>query len=92
MGTASTPTAESTPFKVARHVFLMEVIVMALNHTSKPSLPVQIQQAMPHIELCLGCDHDQSDAPAIRCVLDTAAALTTGNFHSWVAIAKRFPH
>ena len=93
MGTASTPTAESTPpNKVARHVFLMEVIVMALNQHSKPSLPVQIQQAMPHIELRLGCDHDQSDAPAIRCVIDTATALSTGNFHFWAAIAKRFPH
>ena len=33
-----------------------------------------------------------SGCPAIRCVVDTAAALTTGNLHFFAALAKAYPH
>ncbi len=32
------------------------------------------------------------DSPSIRAVIDTAAALTTGNLHFFAKIAKAFPH
>ena len=31
-------------------------------------------------------------APFLHCVVDTAAALTTGNFHFVAALAKKYPH
>jgi hypothetical protein len=31
-------------------------------------------------------------APFLRCVVDTAAALMTGNFHFVAALAKKYPH
>jgi hypothetical protein len=47
---------------------------------------------MPHITLQLGTNLDCSNCPSIRCVVDTAAALCTGNYHFFSAIAKQYPH
>ncbi len=47
---------------------------------------------MPHITLQLGTDLDCSNCLSIRCVVDTAAALCTGNYHFFSTIAKRYPH
>jgi hypothetical protein len=46
---------------------------------------------MPHINLQLGTDLNDSSSPSIRCVVDTAAALCTGTYHFFAAIAKQFP-
>jgi hypothetical protein len=55
-------------------------------------LPVSVQAAFPHLtiqlELTLGCNN----CSAIHCVINTAAALTTGNFHFFAQIAKAYPH
>ncbi len=56
-----------------------------------PGLPVSIQSIMPHIHLQLGTDMNNNGCPSIRCVVDTAAALCTGNYHFFAAIAKRYP-
>ena len=53
---------------------------------------MQIQAAFPHITLQLGSVLGCSNCPAIRCVIDTAAALSTGNLHFFAAIAKAYPH
>ncbi len=36
----------------------------------------------------LGCPN----CPVVRCAVDTAAALSTGNFHFVAAVAKQYPH
>jgi hypothetical protein len=36
----------------------------------------------------MGC----SKCPAIRCIIDTAATLSTGNLHFFATIAKAYPH
>ena len=46
----------------------------------------------PHILLQFGTEMGCSNCPVVRCVLDTAAALSTGNFHFVTAIAKQYPH
>jgi hypothetical protein len=53
---------------------------------------VPVQAAFPHITIQLGRDLGCPKCPSIRCVIDTAAALTTGNFHFFAQIAKAFPH
>jgi len=60
--------------------------------SNRPTLPVTIQSGMPHITLQLGTVLNDSESPCIRCVLDTAAALYTGNYYFFAAIAKRYPH
>ncbi len=60
--------------------------------SNRPTLPVAIQSGMPHITLQLGTILNDSGSPSIGCVLDTAAALCTGNYHFFAAIAKRYPH
>ncbi len=47
---------------------------------------------MPHITLQLSTNLDCRNCPSIQCVVDTAAALCTGNYHFFSAIAKRYPH
>ena len=71
-------------------VFLYDA--QALNTgVRRPVLPVTIQSIMPHINLQLGNDLSDSSSPILRCVVDTAAALCTGNYHFFAAIAKQFP-
>ena len=60
--------------------------------TNRPVLPVAIQSIMPHITLQLCLIPSDSHRSSIHCVLDTAAALCTRNYHSFAAIAKRYPH
>jgi hypothetical protein len=73
-------------------IFMISVPVPVLQSPARRTLPVQIQAAFPHITLQLGSDLGCSSCPAIRCVIDTAAALSTGNLHFFAAIAKAYPH
>jgi hypothetical protein len=45
----------------------------------------------PHIRLKLGTDLDNESCPEVRAIVDTAAALSMGNFHFVSATAKKFP-
>jgi hypothetical protein len=72
-------------------VFLYDAQVLQ-TETHRPVLPVAIQSVMPHITLQLGTGLDCSNCPSIRCVVNTAAALCTGNYHFFSAIAKWYPH
>jgi hypothetical protein len=56
------------------------------------TLPIQIQAAFLHITLQLGAVLGCSRCPAIHCVINTAAALSTGSLHFFVAFAKAHPH
>ncbi len=55
-------------------------------------MPVPIQAAFPHITLQLGSAFGDENCPTIRCVADTAAALSTGYLHFFAALAKAYPH
>jgi hypothetical protein len=69
-------------------VFMLSLPVPIFNITppSRRVFPVPIQAAFLHITLQLG------SVLGIRCVLDTAAVLTTGNLHFFAALAKAYPH
>jgi hypothetical protein len=56
------------------------------------TLPIKIHSNFPHIILQLGATLGGPDSPSIRAVINTAAALTTGNLHFFMKIAKAFPH
>ncbi len=70
----------------------LPVPVFSMTPPSRRVLPVAIQAAFPHITLQLGTVLGCGNCPAIRCVVDTAAALTTGNLHFFAEIAKAYPH
>jgi hypothetical protein len=76
-------------------VFMIQVPDATVLNTVAPArriLPVPIQPSFPHIILQLGQVLGCSKCPAICCIVDTAAALNTGNLHYYAAIAKAFPH
>jgi hypothetical protein len=88
-----TSTSSSTPPTVCGlTIFMINVPVSVLQSPARRTLPVQIQAAFPHITLQLGSALGCSSCPAIRCVIDTAAALSTSNLHFFAAIAKAYPH
>ena len=73
-------------------IFMYSAQVLNLAPPSRRVLPVPIQAAFPHITLQFGTALGCENCPAVRCVIDTAAALSTGNLHFFAAIAKQYPH
>ncbi len=74
-------------------LFMYDVSILTTQTSPTcPILPVGIQSLLPHISLQLGTTSDNPDAPMIRCMVDTGAALNTGNYSFYAAIAKRYPH
>jgi hypothetical protein len=73
-------------------ILIADVQVLSLANLSKDILPAPIVSNLPHILLMFGTSLDNPNCPSVRCLVDTGAALTTGNFHYLAAIAKRFPH
>jgi hypothetical protein len=57
-----------------------------------PILPVSNQSLLLPISLQLRTTSDKPNAPMIRCMVDTGAALKTGNCSFYPAIAKRYLH
>jgi hypothetical protein len=79
-----TTTSLSTAPKPGPAVFTLSTLSVPVFNTTPPPcriLPVPIQATLPHITLQLGTTLGCSNCPPIRCVNDTAAALTTGNLH-----------
>ncbi len=70
--TTATSPAKSASGK--RVVFLYNAQAINTN-IHRPMLPVSIQSIMPHINLHLGTDMNNSSSPIICCLMDTAAAL-----------------
>jgi hypothetical protein len=73
-------------------IFVVDVPCLATGSPLKRMMPITIQSNLPHIALQFGLDLDMADCPQVRCAVDTCAALTTGNFHFFSALAKRYPH
>ena len=71
---------------------MIDVSVLSTVAPPRDMLPAPINTNFPHIRLELGSDANKAGNPMLRCVVDTAAALTTGNFHFVSAIAKKYPH
>jgi len=72
-------------------ILLFEALVLTQGASLRKTLPVPINPDFPHICLQLGTVVGCPSCPLLRCVVDTAAALTTGNFFYIAAVAKRFP-
>ena len=73
-------------------IFVVDVAVLAATTPLKPQMPISIQSNLPYIPLKFGNDLNEPNCPTIRCAVDTCTALTTGSFHFFAAIAKRYPH
>jgi hypothetical protein len=73
-------------------IFVINVPVLSLSTPSRAIMPAPIMSNFPHICLQLGSTLDCADCPILRCVVDTAAALTTDNFHFVATLAKKYPH
>jgi hypothetical protein len=73
-------------------IFVVDVPCLAAGSPLKRMMPITIQSNLPHIALQFGPDLDMADCPQVRCAVDTCAALTTGNFHFFSALAKHYPH
>ena len=73
-------------------ILVANVVVLSSASPNRGILPVPIVSNFPHIHLQLGTVLDCPNWPVIRCVVDTAAALSTGNFHFMAAVAKQYPH
>ncbi len=71
---------------------MVNVLVLAASTPLKPQMPILIKSNLPHIAIKFGQDLDDPNCPTIPCPVDTCAALTTGSFHFFAAIAKRYPH
>jgi hypothetical protein len=86
----ATPLPSPAKSDQKRIVFLCNAKAISSN-IIHPILLVMIQSILPHIQLQLGTDINDSSCPSIRCVVETAAALCTGNYHFFAAITKQFP-
>jgi hypothetical protein len=86
------PAPSSAPNSKKPLIFMIDVPVLSAASPSRNILPAPIVSNFLHIHLQLGSTLDCPDCPILRCVVDTAAALTTGNFHFVAALAKKYPH
>jgi len=92
---ASSVTTHTNASRRGTQIPLILIVSVDVFNAQTPQLsviPVPIQTLFPHVNLQLGSTVGCANCPMLRCVLDTAAALTTGNFHFFAKVAKAFPH
>jgi hypothetical protein len=87
-GNAST----SRPWTPNLLIFVDDVSVLSTATANKELLLAPIMTNFPYIHLKLGTDLDNESCPEVRAIVDTPAALSTGNFHFVLAIVKKLPH
>jgi len=73
-------------------IFIADVPVLAAGPSLKPLMPIAIHSNLPHIVMQFGTTLDCPNSPSVRCAVDSCAALSTGNFHYFASLAKRFLH
>jgi hypothetical protein len=88
---STTSSALPGPAVFVIHVPDNNATVLSAAAPARRILPIPIQTCFPHMVLQLGQVLGCSKSPAIRCVINTAAAINTGNLHYFAAIAKAFP-
>jgi hypothetical protein len=88
------PSPATTPLGSCKKpmTLVANVVVLLSASPTLAILPAPIVSNFPHIHLQLGTVLDCPNCPVIRCVIDTAAALSTGNFHFVAAVAKQYQH
>ncbi len=74
------------------NITLLQDVVVLSTQSSKPQIPIAIHSPMPHLSLQTGTAKDERDCPALRCMLDTGASLSTANFHYMEAVVRQYPH
>jgi hypothetical protein len=86
------PSAEDTVVDTSPHMFTAFVPMYHERSASRPSIPVAIDNGLPHISINIGGKQDPSGDQLIPSLLDTCAALNTGflPFHLW--FASMYPH
>jgi hypothetical protein len=62
-------------------ILMVDIAVLLLATASHDISPAPIMSNFPHIHLQLGSDLDCPNCPLVHCVVDTATASSTGNFH-----------
>jgi hypothetical protein len=90
---STTPPPTTSSGTTGPAVFFKSSVVQVLS--APPAhriLPIPVQAAFLHLTIQLGLTLGCNNCPAIRCVIDTTAALTTGNFHFFAQIAKAYLH
>jgi hypothetical protein len=73
-------------------IFVADIVVLAAGSPLKPPMPITIQSSLPHIIMKFGETLDSPNCPEICMAVDSCTALTTGSFHFYAQIMKRFPH
>jgi hypothetical protein len=73
-------------------IFIADVPVLVAGPTLKPMMPITIHSNLPHIVMQFGMTLDCPTSPSVCCAVDLCAALSTGNFHYFASLAKRFLH
>jgi hypothetical protein len=73
----------STPRPWTPHllIFVLDMSVLSTVTANKELLPAPIMTNFPHIQLKLGTNLDNESYPEVCAIVDTAAALSMGNFH-----------
>ena len=91
---ATCPSPATTPLGSCKKpmILVADVVVLSSASPTLAILSAPIVSNFPHIHLQLGTVLDCPNCPVIQCVIDTAAALSTGNFHFVAAVAKQYQH
>jgi hypothetical protein len=74
------------------HITLHQDVIVLSSQTSKPQIPIAIHSPMLHLTLQMGGPKEEKDCPALQCMLDSSALLSTANFHYMEAVIKQYPH
>jgi hypothetical protein len=91
VSTISGATPNGSVIRCSNITLLQDVVVLS-TQSLKPQIPIAIHSPMPHLSLQTGTAKDERDCPALRCMLDTGASLSTANFHYMEAVVRQYPH
>jgi hypothetical protein len=73
-------------------VTLHQDVVVLASDSHKPPISIAIHSPMAHIMLHTGLPNKEKDCPALKCVFDLGATLSTANFCFMEAVIRQFPH
>jgi hypothetical protein len=73
-------------------VTLHQKVVVLSTQSSKPQIPIAIYSPMPHLMLQTDSPKEERDCPALCCMLNLGALLSTTNFHYMETVVWQYPH
>ncbi len=65
-----------------------DVVIILSSDTTKLPIPIAIHSPMAHVTLQAGLSNKERDCPALKCVFDSGAALSTAK----EAVIHQYPH